>query len=196
MKKMLMGIVTIAVLLFNCQNGKAVTANQGEGQVVEILIGEASFEYVGKAKTPVPEVTFGKKFDIVVTWPKGTGGIQSLAFSDFTVVGLKFEDAALPPKEGSPPMWRRIGPATLEADAGGGYELNDGEVRFLKPGDGSPSQGTFILIGPEEMDDLLGRPGTAEEARGTVLIFFNVELQDQDGKRIFFFDPPWAGKKG
>ena len=195
MKRVLMGIVMIAVVLTNCQRGGAESTTPEEREVVKIQVGEASFEYEGKEETPVPEVRFGRRFEIEVKWKEGTGDGQSLAFSDFTVVRLDFEEAALPPEEASPPMWRRIGRATLEPVDDETFKSNDGRVRFSRPTHGDTSRGTFILHGPREIDEILGRPDSDDEVRGAVLIFFNVELVTKAGETVLF-DPPWAGKRG
>lgn len=195
MKRVLMGVVTIAVLLTNCQRGTAETAGSEENDKVKIVIGEASFEYEGKSENPVPEVRFGEKFDIEVRWKEGTREGQSLSFSDFRVARIDFDKAALPPEDGKSVLWKPLGEATLKEAGDGEYELSKGAVRFSKPAEGDTSAGTFILMAPMGIDEILGEPGTEDRARGTVLIFFDVELKTAGGETVYF-DPPWAGKRG
>ena len=195
MKRVLMGVIAIAVLLTNCQSVPAETAGSEENERVKILIGEASFEYEDKAEQPVPEVRFGEKFDIEVKWKKATREGQSLSFSNFRVASIDFDEAALPPEDAKSSLWKPLGVATLKGDGEGEYELSGNKVRFSKPAEGDTSGGTFVLMGPVGIDEILGQPESEDRAKGAALIFFDVELTTASGETVYF-DPPWAGKRG
>jgi hypothetical protein len=173
MKRVFTGIALLLVASLGITEVVMAEAPETEPEVqtkVRIEIGQASFGYRDHkdAKTRLPEVPIGEYFKVKVKWVRDAARVRVLKLNNFRYLVLDPEAAVWETQESETRLW-------LKRD---GKEAATSEV-------------VFSTDGSDEADLKFEYP----ELTGALLIFFDVELKDGES-RVFFFDPPWAGKRG
>lgn len=163
---------------------------------VRIEIGQASFGYQdqGGEKTRLPEVPIGEFFKVKVKWTRDAEHDQTLALRNFRYAVLEPELAFEQYRKEDSEIWTGFVEAGLWSDRDG-KKVEVSEVRFTRPGSGDYSEAILKFEDTELTQRILGSVDGTRPPTGVLLIFFDVELTDS-AARVFYFDPPWAGKRG
>ena len=163
---------------------------------VRIEIGQASFGYRDQHgdKTSLPEVPIGEYFKVKVKWTGEAARGENLILSQFRYAALEVESAFSQEQEEGSAIWNPTEEATLWLTQDG-KEAMVSEVNLTRPGSGDESEAILKLEISDLTKRILGSADGRQPPTGALLVFFDVELTDRAG-RVYYFDPPWAGKRG
>lgn len=163
---------------------------------VRIEIGQASFGYQdeGGEKARLPEVPIGEYFKVKVKWSREAERGQTLALRNFRYAVFEPELAFKLYRKEDSEIWTGFVEADLLLDRDDS-EVRVREVSFPRPGSGDYSEAILKFVDTDVTKRILGSVDGLRPPTGALLIFFDVELTDSDD-RVFYFDPPWAGKRG
>ncbi len=147
---------------------------------IQIEVTSGGIGYSNKDSKPIPELTFGKQFNLTVTWDEPA--VESLTLSEFRLVA--FDPTAY---ANGTVIWPPDPDYRLELQDEHGNPIRSVSFSYS---DGSTTTRTLILKRVRTVREV--RTSFRASMETPQLILFTVSARA--GKTEFVLDPPWVGK--